>query len=796
MQTSILRRAPHYVIALALVALVMGVLSFSKSDNAEATLPTEFAAVTTTSLSATTANTAGVDVIQDLTIPSGDLNFSAYVSFLPQNAVIAEGPGTPGFGAGDPVLGDIMGLLGSVTTLGITNAACVPAGTLNFRLLNGTTSQAVADEIAPLDPAVAPSTGVLDNMRLDDDGDTVVEASDSNGLPNHVDHYPDYLKTLFPIQPHARYTARLNVLGTEVVVQFLVFAPGAFAGVFGPTHPLSDLTDPKLGWSSVTVLQDPTQPASPSAVTDFCSPLGTNAKTEGISQTNPCVATPASCTTDALRNFPTPGADTGRVRFTNPPAGQAYAYAFQQSARDLDKDGLEQGFDTCPYQASSVGFDPRLSGAGGIGGAHDADADNIPDYCDPSVGDTNSGNHDGDGIGTGLDNKQWLNAGDGCPLIGTGPDSELNDEGELPQYVTDNVSRPRGGSQTDGIPDTCDVAESGAQCSDALDNEANLAGTVVGPDGLINDGCPAVGAPEVGCLNDADDDSDGFVNDGCPSSKNVSTGYFRTVLSVSAICIGAAGVDTDGDGFCNATETLAGSCAAAPCNAPFVGSPAPATSTPEHYGLTFPFPIAHSGSGLNPGTDREPQQVCNDAIDNDKDGKIDIMEGDGPDTGTFPDCTPFDAVLASGAAPSSLGDDDTDGDGINNAKEIWIGTDALGRCEVGGSTVSHVPSGDWPIDLSGVAPPTTLDRVNIVDLNEINKRNGSGPTVTPPGKLAYAQRYDINPGPPSFSPGAAGWINIVDFQDLAFTVPSAAPFNGAARAFGGPACTADPVLND
>jgi ABC-type phosphate transport system permease subunit len=42
-------------------------------------------------------------------------------------------------------------------------------------------------------------------------------------------------------------------------------------------------------------------------------------------------------------------------------------------------------------------------------------------------------------------------------------------------------------------------------------------------DGLVNDGCPARGAPEVNeqCLNDIDDDGDGYINDGCPTNLNV-----------------------------------------------------------------------------------------------------------------------------------------------------------------------------------------------------------------------------------------------------------------------------------
>src|SRR6185503_14683644 len=47
------------------------------------------------------------------------------------------------------------------------------------------------------------------------------------------------------------------------------------------------------------------------------------------------------------------------------------------------------------------------------------------------------------------------------------------------------------------------------QCTDAVDNDG---------DGFVNDGCPAVGPPElpIFCADAVDSDADGVVNDGCP----------------------------------------------------------------------------------------------------------------------------------------------------------------------------------------------------------------------------------------------------------------------------------------
>ena len=65
------------------------------------------------------------------------------------------------------------------------------------------------------------------------------------------------------------------------------------------------------------------------------------------------------------------------------------------------------------------------------------------------------------------------------------------------------IAKPSAG----GLPG---VGESGGQCNNAADDDG---------DGFVNDGCPAVGTPELltQCLNATDDDGDGKVNDGCPA---------------------------------------------------------------------------------------------------------------------------------------------------------------------------------------------------------------------------------------------------------------------------------------
>mgnify|MGYP003693732615 CR=1 FL=1 len=71
-------------------------------------------------------------------------------------------------------------------------------------------------------------------------------------------------------------------------------------------------------------------------------------------------------------------------------------------------------------------------------------------------------------------------------------------------YEHTQIAKPTAG----GLPSPT-LGESGAQCDNALDDDN---------DGFVNDGCPAVGLPElpvVQCADAVDDDGDGKVNDGC-----------------------------------------------------------------------------------------------------------------------------------------------------------------------------------------------------------------------------------------------------------------------------------------
>jgi len=495
----------------------------------------------------------------------------------------------------------------------------------------------------------------------------------------------------------------------------------------------------------------------------------------------------------------------------------------------LDDDGDTKVNDGCPQ----VAFFSEASVSGACNDAIDAADEN------PSV----AGNQDDDDV-----------VNDGCPAVGnperdaatcdgstdndaaigvaaTGPDGLVNDGCPvIPQGAGGGAESVCGGGDAidhdnDGwVNDGCavvGVSENGF-CTDAIDNDADTVvsdGCPGGPaaagpgllvegvlpphadcadqddddgDGAHNDGCPQWGPGEYGCLNAVDDDGDTVVNEGCASSANVANGHYHTIFNLVAKCIG--GIDADGDGWCN----LVGSNQA-------LDDPDDlnATRTPEHYARQRAMPIAHSGSGSTVGSEPIDSNiasgpiaaVCFDGIDNDGDGSTDLFEPDGPDNTAGGDGSASGNLWDCAPRSTDLSGTDTDGDGTTDRAEIFIGTDALGRCERGGAAVGNVASGDWPDDISGNTPPDSLDKINVVDVNLLNSYSGSGPTVTPPGKLPYVRRVDLAPGPASFSPAAAAWIGLPDIQTMSGRLPPM--FSGAVKSFNRQAvCSAHPRYGD
>jgi len=552
-----------------------------------------FAPTSTLTLSST-ATSANADILSTSTNPGGQLVGGA-IPVSPPGVCIAASP--PGAGAcaggGQPEVGDVVGTVSTNTGLGIGNLPCSPPAFNNdFVLLMATTDNSAGSLIYPSQPWENGPENSLGPLR--DDVNTVSPDSDpgapnsvgsagpgsaispANGLPAHVDLYPSYLNDVFdpdgpggaaPIVPLARYSGSIIVATLAIVINVPVFSPGALGGFAAP-NPLADIADPGLGYATIPVLNNPNAAPGPSPITDLCTPTTLITNLFGITRTNSCKVTPASCPSDVAINSPSSGgAPTGRARYANPAtAGTHQFFSLSTSARDVDLDGLENSLDTCPYTATPL-YNPRVSDL-----VNDADSDMLPGGgpaggCDPTPAtNTNSGDHDGDG---------YLNAGDNCPLVFNPSNNE--DEGLEP----DRVSRPRGGSAIDAIGNECDVSEN-ADCYDAVNNDggdalvndgcpqvASFPESAVGgcadaidandedpsatfttdDDEVINDGCPTAGAaPEINaaCLNAVDDDGpDGLVNDGCPVTGTGAGGAAETV------CAAGDAIDNDNDGWVN-----------------------------------------------------------------------------------------------------------------------------------------------------------------------------------------------------------------------------------------------------
>jgi hypothetical protein len=395
---------------------------------------------------------------------------------------------------------------------------------------------------------------------------------------------------------------------------------------------------------------------------------------------------------------------------------------------------------------------PPCNTAAGINSPTPGVSTGLNRYINPSSAGTylwrnfHQSQRDADGDG-------YENSLDTCPLaVNTqnphttnGADGDMIDPACDPTPVADTGS---------GNHDA-DIAANGNQWLNALDNcPLVVNGTQTDTErGTVYTTAARRGGPR------SDD-----IGDACEANDTVANGAFETTVSVVARCIG--GTDADSDGWCSAAG---GGLPADP-------NDASAAITPEAYSIFHPFPIAHSGSGAAP-PQRQPVQVCNDGIDNDGDTFVDDLDHGAQSA----------PANTTNCRPTGLAATDTDGDGYSDEAEIHIGTDALGRCNVG---LVPATSNDWPSDLVSV-PSSYVDRIILNDLTAFLapiRRLDSRP-----GDPEYSSRYDLVPGP-SFG---SDWIHITDVTALfAGTTGYPPMFGGLTRAFNGPACTAHPVYGD
>jgi len=341
------------------------------------------------------------DATIDYHIPDGDVYYSFEGDFAP-----IEWQWTPSSEVDLGVQRDVMDI---VMTMGLVNNPCNTPLPLHVDMLNATTDK---------------SWTVTFQDGFDD--------SNGDGNPDFIDRYPDFNdRILGPAQPIVRDVGIANLAGTKLLMQFLLYEPGAT--LFGRTF------DPALGQPYVGVagnMGDPEAVPKPSAGTDTCSPLDFTIVFFGATQ-------------------------DGTVLLKNPKEAGTYTYStLWVGLRDADGDGHENTIDPCPLDPDPT-WDPTAAEAVGPG---DADGDGLPASCDP---DDNKAVDDQDGDG-------YLNRGDNCPLVANGVDQTGTAAGN--QKDTDS----------DGIGEACDPNP------DDADSEGEAREVLVSQDVTITEAAPPV----------------------------------------------------------------------------------------------------------------------------------------------------------------------------------------------------------------------------------------------------------------------------------------------------------------
>jgi hypothetical protein len=335
---------------------------------------------------------------------------------------------------------------------------------------NGTTPAAHAAGLAVERVKViypnGPGTNLLANLAEDDgdaDDNTVPEAA-ANQVADGADLVPSFVRnSLIPSgnpDDATAVPAHARYVGVDFVAGSLIVILQ-----FVIMSPGALATFPNLSWAtaawgypSVTFLQDPIAAPSDSAITDFCN-FQSNTVLLGTTHDNACTGAGA-------------------------PAACAPAAGIFVLQLALDG-GCPGGGSGPPNECGSI----RATNPVAVGSVR---------YYNYNVSQRD---YDDDGHDNALDTCSFN------PNPGWDP------------RVANILSG--GDAEGDGLPTACDpnesvvvVAEAGAACgANTVDDDG---------DGFVNDGCPAVGAPELGpaCDNAIDDPPiDGAVNDGCPATS-------------------------------------------------------------------------------------------------------------------------------------------------------------------------------------------------------------------------------------------------------------------------------------
>ena len=576
------------------------------------------------------------DTTSLFSIPAPSAQFSGATAFTdPAFTVAAGGSG----GAMD--IGAIVGLVDSKATLGLVNGACSNVIPVPLVMMNASTD--TGDTID--------TDGPPDNLLL-----PLAEDANSDDLPDVVNKYPSYLNTIFdrgdgtPLTPRFRYVGVQDVAGLIVILNLVGFDAGELRKLPGGGGAISS-----LGTGVVTVLQNPTQATSNSAISDFCSKLETNVELLGVSNDNECtITTAAGCTLSVSTSLGArdifkgvdggdSGGESGATRLSGPAAaGTTTSTQMYGSQRDFDGDGIENGLDACNSTPSGA-WDPRDTTANRAvilgGNGTDVDSDGLDASCDP--------NDSALGLKTDQDEDAYLNRLDICALIANGDTKVAVAAASGTSITVDS---------TDGFAVGNDIQISTGTAAERRTITSISAGPprfnfAVGLtlSHLVTDPVAQIflqnvnfgqgdvdilfpipvpdGGPRADAIGPACDS--GVTFDGEPLSPTVPNGHFHRTATIARSCV--LGTDADGDGVC----------------AGYIQIPA-----------------------LGPA---ESGGDCTDAADNDGDGRAGdgCAENDG-NSDTDGDGVPdgVDNCLNTGnAASAGFTQGDVDADGIGDACE-------------------------------------------------------------------------------------------------------------------------------
>ena len=538
----------------------------------------------------------------------------------------------------------------------------------------------------PVDPAL---NGPFNSGAGNDVTDTLQNPSDGP------------LPPVLPLAVYGSLTAPEPASEDWIPLYFLVYDKGALPiGGFTAPHPLSNL-GPDLGYANMTVLTDTSEVAADiSLITDFCSSLLTDTILLG-NTVDPITLNPTATVRVSI-----PPANSGRL-------GTHLGLTFSTSLRDLDNDGWENAYDTCPKVANVD--DPGIFAGD--------DLDMIDPACDPDpnlneaggpiqcpgqfLAQTQPGDIDGD---------CFSNAQDNCPQVANGRTQEngaWNNQRDGEAFGTYATAASDGGPKTDSIGDSCDNG-SATFIQNGVSTTVNLTTTVADGHyhsvGFASAVCVAVaqGDGDTNGFDDADNDGDGW----CAATESAEGGDDSDPNVTPPL--GLSPPDVDGDGFSVWIET-------------FIGTDdihgASVTSTANDEPLDYWPPDFDDNQAVN----SDDEDTVMDSLDSRRgedayDRRFDL------DASTKITMEDFGIIhsmvgLANGSPPPApLGGGDDDGDGVADGSDLCPGT----------------RSGENPIDADGC---TSLQ----ADYDGDGDKNNTFGTDNCPGTPNAAQENAVHP---------------------------------------------------